>query len=311
METTFANPFQLADLLVFDETHFCQLLAGYLQKRTLQQLAWGLCEAPTELIERAQRCLSSAQRAALDNARQSSASQEEIQRARQALLDAFFWELTYWKTPELYEELTAGEQLHPGIFPRLQPLLRGKVVLDAGAGSGRASFECIRYGARLVYALEPSPGLRRLLERKIEKAGERARIVPKAGDFTHIPQASSSVDLALSCSAFTAEPEQGGEAGLAELRRVVRPGGSIVLIWPRPEDRSWLAERGFSYVSLPGGQEMSVHFSSLASALRCARRFYARNTRVVRYLLRKKQPEVPFSVLGFNAPCDYCWLAVR
>src|SRR5258707_15851591 len=65
---------------------------------------------------------------------------EQVQAARKRVLDELFWELTYWKTPDLYEELTEGERLHPGIFQRLEPDLRGKVVLDAGAGSGRASF---------------------------------------------------------------------------------------------------------------------------------------------------------------------------
>lgn len=106
------------------------------------------------------------------------------------------------------------------------------------------------------------------------------------------------------------EPEQGGEAGLAELKRVTKAGGKIVIIWPRKEDYHWLVERGFQYVSLPLQREMYVHFRSLESALRCARIFYARNKAVLRYLLKKQNPEVPFSVLGLNPPRDYCWLTV-
>jgi SAM-dependent methyltransferase len=311
METTFANPFQLADLLVFDEVHFCQILSGCCQKMTLEQLAWGVHDAPAALIERISACLPRTQRRAFYQAWRRPLARSKIEQARQFLLDQFFWELTYWKTPELYEELTVGERLHPGIFPRLEPLLRDKVVLDAGAGTGRASFECLRYGADLVYALEPSPGLLRLLRQKLESRSGGERILPGAGDFAHIPLAGESVDLALACSAFTAESAQGGEAGLSELRRVVRPGGAIVLIWPRPEDRSWLAERGFHYVALPCVREMSVRFPSFAAALRCAHRFYARDQKVLRYLLRRRQPVVPFSVLDSHPPCDYCWLKVR
>lgn len=311
METTFANPFQLEDLLVFDETHFCQVLGGCIQKMTLEQLAWGLRAAPGPLMERVRACLPLDEHERLRRAATRPVPECEVARARRTLLDLCFWELTYWKTPELYEELTTGEQLHPGIFQHLEPLLRGKIVLDAGAGTGRASFECVRHGASLVYALEPSPGLLRLLRQKVSRSSTSSQIVPVAGDFAHIPLADESIDLALACSSFTSEPEQGGEAGLAELRRVVRPGGAIAFIWPRPQDRPWLSARGFHYVALPSEREMCVRFSSFACALRCARHFYAGNHNVLRYLLCKRQPVVPFSVLGVNPPCDYCWARVR
>lgn len=120
----------------------------------------------------------------------------------------------------------------------------------------------------------------------------------------------AGVDLALSCSAFTADPEQGGEPGLAEMLRVTKSGGKIVLIWPRPEDRAWLQAHGFAYVALPVEHEMGVHFRSLTSALHCANRFYARNSAIRRYILIKRRPDVPFSVIGVNPPCDYCWRSV-
>jgi hypothetical protein len=56
---------------------------------------------------------------------------------------------------------------------------------------------------------------------------------------------------------------------------------------------------------------MQVRFRSLQSALQCARRFYAQNKAVARYILAKQKPEIPFSVIGVNPPCDYCWLEVK
>lgn len=311
METTFVNPFQLADLLVFDEAHFCLVLESCLQTMTLTQLAWGLHAAPDPLPGRIRACLVPEAYEAFWREMVRPVPLCEVVRARQALLDQCFWELTYWKTPELYEELTGGEQIHPGIFQQLEPLLRGKTVLDAGAGAGRASFECLHHGAGLVYALDPSPGLLRLLRQKVARSPAATRIVPGAGDFAHLPLADDSVDLALACSSFTAEPQQGGEVGLAEFRRVVRPGGAIALIWPRPQDRAWLSARGFSYVALPALRDRCVRFSSLACALRSARRFYAGNPAVVHYLLKAQQPVLPFSVLGIEPPDSYCWAQVR
>ena len=92
---------------------------------------------------------------------------------------------------------------------------------------------------------------------------------------------------------------------------MTKAGGKIVIIWPRKEDYPWFVERGFQYVSLPLQREMQVHFRSLESALRCARIFYARNRSVLHYLLKKQNPEVPFSVLGVNPPRDYFWLTVE
>jgi hypothetical protein len=94
------------------------------------------------------------------------------------------------------------------------------------------------------------------------------------------------------------------------MKRVTRPGGKIILIWPRSEDLDWLQARGFHHVALPMQQEMCVHFRSLHSALHCARHFYAQNQAVARYILTRHRSEVPFSVIGLNPPRDYCWLEV-
>ncbi len=306
----FENPFHIADLLVFDDATMQHLFSRGSFGITLEDLAYSMHNAPQQLVERIRCNLPAQQRSQFMQLLCQPVAKDVVQAARRHILDALFWELTYWKTPELYEELTEGEQLHPGIFQQLAPDLQGKTVLDAGAGSGRASFECVRHGARVVYAMEPSPGLLHILEKKIADQPVDNRIIPCQGYFDQVPLEDKSVDVALSCSAFTADPEQGGEPGLAELKRVTKPDGKIVLIWPRREDHEWLAEHGFQYVALPMDQEMQVHFRSLQSALRCARRFYARNKAVVDYILTHRQPEVPFSVLGFNPPCDYCWLRV-
>jgi SAM-dependent methyltransferase len=314
-QTLFRNPFLIEDLAVFDDATLRKMLDTGSFGLTLENLALSLHYAPLPLVERIGNLLS-CQRSYFIQEMNRPALEPEIEAARRLILDKLFWELIYWKMPDLYDELTEGEQLHPGIFQQLEPDLRDKLVLDAGAGCGRASFECVRYGARLVYAVEPSPSLLHLLERKLAcqvSTGllDAGRIIPCPGRFDHLPLQDHSVDLALSCSAFTATLEQGGEPGLAELKRVTRPGGKIVLIWPRIQDYCWLGIHGFTYVALPLQQEMYVRFRSLKSALKCAHRFYAHNKAVVRYIRSRRSSEVPFSVLGINPPCDYCWLEVR
>ena len=308
--TLFENPFSIEDLAIFDDATMQRLLSEGGFGIELDDMASSLHGASRSLIRRVRKHVPRSSRSSFVRELRKHLSKDEVKAARRRVLDALFWELTYWKTPELYEELTEGEQLHPGIFQQLRPDLHRKVVLDAGAGSGRASFECLRCGARLIYAVEPSPGLLHILEQKLAHQPMTSRIIACRGRFDRIPLADNSVDVALSCSAFTAEPEQGGEPGLAELKRVTKPGGKIVLIWPRIEDYDWLAAHGFHYVALPVQHEMRVRFRSLSSALRCARRFYAHNRAVANYIMRRHKPEVPFSVLGLNPPCDYCWLTV-
>jgi len=309
-DTAFENPFQIEDLAVFDDATLRRLFDADACRVKLQDLAWSLHGASKSLIQQIRKNLGWRHRSSFVQELNHPASSDEVKAARKRVLDALFWELTYWKMPELYDELTEGEKLHPGIFQQLEPYLQDKIVLDIGAGSGRATFECLRHGARLVYAIEPSPGLLRIIEQKVAQQPASDRVVVRQGDFSHIPLQDGSVDIALSCSAFTAAPEQGGEAGLAELRRVTKHGGRIALIWPRREDYDWLAEHGFSHVALPVHHEMLVQFRSLHSAMRCARLFYGHNKAVVRYILKRRRPAVPFSVLGVNPPSDYCWLIV-
>lgn len=309
-EPLFENPFRVEDMGVFDRPTLTALLgqdSGGVSASDLGRSAAGMTP---KLRQRVRSVLSGARRRRFDEASRRRLHGSERQAAERRVLDALFWELTYWKTPELYEELTEGERLHPGIFRSLSEHLRDAVVLDAGAGSGRATRECVRHGARRVFAIEPSAGLLHLLGQKSQRRDTADRIAPLRGRFDALPLAGDSVDMAIACSSFTAEGGQGGDEGLRELLRVTRPGGRIIVIWPRVEDYSWLAERGFTYEALPLEREMVVRFRSLESAVRCAQRFYARRRGVLRYLYRHRRPEVPFSVLGFNPPHDYCWLVV-
>jgi protein-L-isoaspartate O-methyltransferase len=244
----FEHSFEIEDLLVFDAAALRSILGGDSSNLDLTELAVSLHGASPALIRHLERHVPAVHRPAFIQELHRSVSPERIKVARQHILDRLFWELTYWKTPELYDELTEGEHMHPGIFQHLEPDLLGKTVLDVGAGSGRASFECMNHGAKVVYAIDPSPRMLNLLRQKVAKSSYSQRIVVCQGRFDQVPLATDSVDIAVSCSAFTAESGQGGEPGLTELTRVTKPGGKIVLIWPRPKDRPWLVAHRFRYI---------------------------------------------------------------
>jgi ubiquinone/menaquinone biosynthesis C-methylase UbiE len=181
--------------------------------------------------------------------------------------------------------------------------VNGAVVLDAGAGTGRATLPLARR-ARRVYAMDPAPPLLRLLEGKLAGAGVR-NVELLRGVFRRVPLPDDSVDAVVSCSAFGPLEARGGQCGLNELQRVTRPGGRIVIMWP--EDPAWFVCHGFHYATLPG--HLSITFPTLETALAVAQRFYG--AAAIQHLATTGRPELPFHVLGVKAPRDLCWLTVR
>jgi SAM-dependent methyltransferase len=204
------------------------------------------------------------------------------------------WELLYRLEPGLYERMAMAEKLHPGIIGWL-PGTADRIV-EVGAGSGRLTLELIDRG-REVVAIEPAAGLRQILGRKLERAdhGHRARLMP--GFFDDLPVASDSADLVVACSVLTPSPGHGGDAGLAEMERVCRPGGCVAIIWPNHID--WLAARNYQYESFAG--PMSVEFASHREAVELAGIFYPHAVAEVR---RRGSRRVPYPVLGINPPRD-------
>ena len=204
------------------------------------------------------------------------------------------WELLYRLEPELYDRLASAERLHPDVIGWLP----GHVdrIAEVGAGTGRLTTE-LAGRAEQVVAVEPAEPLRRILLRKLVSSGhaERVRVVP--GFFDQLPLPSGWADLVVACSAFTPSAAHGGEAGLAEMERVGRPGGCVAIIWPN--HIPWLVDRGYEYVSFPGA--MAVEFGSFADAVELAEIFYPKGADAVR---RLGLATVPFEVLGINPPRD-------
>ncbi len=206
------------------------------------------------------------------------------------------WDLLYWNEPKLYNQLTEGEPLHPGLLGELP--LHGGTVLDVGAGTGRLTTVCAA-GAAYVYALEPARPLRDLLCSKLKALGiTNVEVLP--GWSSSIPLADGAVELVVSASAFGADAARGGDDGLRELRRVTRPGGGIYILWP--DDPRWFLSRGFYYHAFGG--PMAVRFRDLETALACAEIFYP--PAVTAHLEQTGQPVVPFELIGVNAPRDLC-----
>lgn len=304
-----AAAFTLGDLAVFDSTHLREVIASVSGAVSPALAGHAFAGVPSreppplaDLADRIEHALAPDDRVAFAHARLQTAPAEERVWAQRAVLDHLFWELTYWKTPDEYERLTAGEQVHLGALDVAR--VDGAVVLDAGAGTGRVTLPLARR-ARRVYALDPAPPMLRLLDRKLAAAGLR-NVELLRGTFRRVPLADDSVDAVVACSAFGPCEARGGQRGLDELRRVTRPGGRIVILWP--EDPAWLMRQGFAYTVLSGGH-LTNTFHSMEDAWAVATRFYG--PAAVRHLECTGRPELPFGVLGVKPPRDLCWLTVR
>jgi SAM-dependent methyltransferase len=204
------------------------------------------------------------------------------------------WELLYRLEPELYDRLVSAERLHPGVLEWLPHDVER--IVEVGAGTGRLTLELIDR-AREVVAVEPAAPLRRLLNRKLSRADHRSHVRVTHGFFDDLPVTDDCADVVVACSALTPAPGHGGEAGLAEMERVCRPGGCVVIVWPN--NVGWLAAHGYRYASFAG--EMFVEFASLEEAAELTEVFYPS---AVAEVHRRGGRRVPFDVLGVNPPRD-------
>lgn len=100
----------------------------------------------------------------------------------------------------------------------------GEAALDLGSGTGNVALELARAGA-VVSAVEPSPRLRKVAGERAADAG--VAIDVRAGEGAAIPLDDDSVDLIVSVFAVIFAPDPA--AALAEMKRVLAPGGRILL----------------------------------------------------------------------------------
>lgn len=103
----------------------------------------------------------------------------------------------------------------------------GERVLDIGAGMGPGTMRAAAAGADVV-AVEPTPFMRRILSVRSRFQRGRQKISVVDGAAEHLPVGDATIDAlwAVNTMHHWVDPGQ----GVAEIARVLRPGGRILLV---------------------------------------------------------------------------------
>ena len=128
------------------------------------------------------------------------------------------------------------EELRPGYAPEAITwvaerggIVPGSRVVDLAAGTGQLSRRFLSLGVDVV-AVEPAANMRAMLQERLP------RVEAVDGTAESIPLDEASVDAVVVGNAFH---HFAREAAFAEIRRVLRPGGTLGLFW------AWMLEEQF------------------------------------------------------------------
>ena len=154
-------------------------------------------------------------------------------------------------------------------------LQAGELVLDLGSGPGRHAFETLRRGARVVLCDYDTGELAqaRTLSSAMVEAGEIAStdaIATTQGDGVFLPFPDDTFDRIIAAEVLEHIPDD--EGAIAELHRVLKPGGTIAVTIPAwlPEKICWALSEEYHAPHVPGGHVRIYTENELRRKLRDA-----------------------------------------
>jgi SAM-dependent methyltransferase len=150
---------------------------------------------------------------------------------------------------------------------------RGERLLDLGCGGGRHAFQAVRLGARVVAVdaqVDEVAQVRDTLGAMVDagqvRGDDEAGVVQ--GNALRLPFSDASFDRVIAAEVLEHIPDD--TTAMAELCRVLRPGGTMAVTVPRfgPEAVNWALSR--EYHDVPGGHVRIYRRSTLVGRLRGA-----------------------------------------
>ena len=152
-------------------------------------------------------------------------------------------------------------------------LRAGHRLLDLGCGLGRHSFEAVRRGADVVacdLALADLGAVHQMLAAMREQGETPTTITAAAvaGDGTALPFPDGTFHRVIAAEVLEHVPDDA--AAIAELARVVRPGGVVAVTVPAwlPESVCWRLTDDYHAPAVPGGHVRIYRREELTAKLR-------------------------------------------
>ena len=177
---------------------------------------------------------------------------------------------------------------------RLLPDLDRPRILDVGCGSGVPTVELAKLSEGEVVGVDIDQSLLDELNRKIEREGLSDRVETKKCSMFEMDFPNESFDIIWAEGSIFVI---GLERGLKEWRRLLRPGGFLVV---HAENRKMLGKletisrfgyRLLNHFSLPRDAHWTEYYGPLEIRIEELRAKYRGNLRALR-MLRKRQSEV-------------------
>ena len=158
-------------------------------------------------------------------------------KAFQETLDEF-----YTRTARLYD---LGVKILPvwkTWLKRALPYIQGRRVLEVSFGTG---YLLMQYASRFeTHGVELNARMVAVARKNLEKRGICADL--KQGNVEQLPYPDEYFDTVISTMALSGYPD--GARAMSEIRRVLRPGGRLILIDVNyPSDPNWLGMRMTSF----------------------------------------------------------------
>jgi demethylmenaquinone methyltransferase/2-methoxy-6-polyprenyl-1,4-benzoquinol methylase len=160
--------------------------------------------------------------------------------------------------------------IHKGWRKQCVSLLKAKQpkkILDVATGTGDFAIECAKLAPEKIIGIDISEGMMQFGRDKLKKAGLQNLVTLEYGNAETVAFASESFDAIV--VGFGVRNFQDLEKGLANLYRMLKPGGQLVVLefsYPR----NWLIKSGYNF-----------YFSFITPAVG---KIFSKDTRAYSYL---------------------------
>lgn len=127
---------------------------------------------------------------------------------------------------------------------KLLKLNNPKTILDVATGTGDFAIECVKLNPEKIVGIDISEGMMKFGREKIVKAGLEKLITLELGDAETVNFADNSFDAIV--VGFGVRNFQDLEKGMINLRRILKPGGNLVVLeFSNP--RNGLVKWGYNF----------------------------------------------------------------